>query len=393
VKPSSNPHRLLRISPDATREEIDAAYDRLYSRYEEAAANGDEAAIAMLERLNDAYDSLNDSPPQVDQVPSSSGATTRQPSAMVGGAPRSGTRAADAGAETPLKLRRRSPDRPRAVQRLPQPSRTPYIVVGLLALAALITVIFFVMNRGGGLGGQYASTLDSPYLTGDEPRRGGVVATVNGRPIYQQDYDERVEMDRQVALSDPLMGVFLQNFEGITGTRALDILKQDSLDRLINLEILQQQAVKEGLFPNTSQQAGIIEDAKSKDLTGGQTFEQFLQSRNITAQQYNRRVMRNLAYALMANEYMPKEGTTDARTEAYLKYICSVRNSVDPATQRPNYVVQINLTFAVENPPCTSGLPPEIPLPDLQPEAPDPISTPAGPAGTPTTGPLGPPAP
>jgi hypothetical protein len=293
-----------------------------------------------------------------------------------------------------MKVRRRAPERPRAVQALPQPSRTPYFVVGALAVAALIAAVFLLLNRDGGLSGPYAATLDSRYLTGDEARRGSVVATVNGRPIYQQDYDERVEEDKQVALSDPIMGVFLDNFQGVTGTRALDILKQDSLDRLINLEILQQQAVKEGLFPTAPQQPGIIEDAKAKDLAAGQSFEQFLSSRNITEQQYNRRVMRNLAYALMANAHMPAEGTSDERTEAYLKYICSVRNSVDPATQRPNYDVKINIVFVVpDNPPCTSGLPPELPLPGIEPEAPEPISTPAGPAGTPTTGPIGPPAP
>jgi hypothetical protein len=254
-------------------------------------------------------------------------------------------------------------------------------VVVLGVIAALLAF----GGRGGGSGA--AGNLDSPLLTGDEATRGTIVATVNGRPIYQQDYEERVEADKAMALADPLFGIFLNNFEGYTGTRALDILKQDALDRLINLEIVQQQAVKEGLFPDVVQQRGIIEEAKKRDLQSGQTFEQFLATRNLTEARYNRRVIRNLVYAVMANSHMPAEGNTDQRTEAYARWICETRNKVDPATQRPLYDVKINLTFTVENPPCTSGLPPDIPLPGIDQEAPEPISTPGG------TDPQGPPAP
>jgi hypothetical protein len=190
-----------------------------------------------------------------------------------------------------------------------------------------------------------------------------------------------------------LFVALIGSFDTVTGTRSLDVVNQDTLDTLINLEILQQQAVKEGLFPTANQQPGLIDDAKSRDLASGVTFEQFLQARNITQQQYNRRIVRNVIFAVMANAHMPAEGTSDERMEAFSKWICDLRKSTDPATGKPAYDVKINLTFLVPNPPCSSGLPQDIAIPGIEQEPPEPISTPAAPAGTPSIGPPGPPAP
>ena len=356
---ADNPYRLLKVSRTASPEEIEAAYDRIFSQYEPRAQEGDEAAIAMLERLNTAYDTLtNPQPP------------TRTQSAI----------------RIPQSAIKRP--RPRAVQPLAPPSRAPYIIIGLIAIATLAAVIIILLTRNntaetvpGTVGAPGSDAfLNSPLLTGDEARRGPVVATVNGRPIYQQDYDERTAVDREIALSDPLLGVFLNNFEGITGTRALDILKQDALDRLINVEVIQQQAVKEGVFPNTAQQRDIIAEAKKRDLKEGETFEAFLSSRGITEQQYNRRIIRNLTHTIMAERNMTTGSTSDERIENFSKWVCDTRNKVDPNTNKPIYDIKINLTFTVENPPCTSGLPlPDIALPGVTPEAPEPISTPAAP--------------
>jgi curved DNA-binding protein CbpA len=393
----TNPYKLLKLPATATDSQIETAYNRLFSRYEARAAEGDEAAIAMLERLNEAYDTLSDPDARAKADRSLSDDITVEGRRSKDPLPQS-SRTQPQSTEIPrqIKARPRSAYRPRAVHASPRPSRTPYIILGVVAVTALAVTVFLLMSRSGSNNsspGAMRSTLDSPLMTGDEARRGGIVATVNGRPIYQQDYFERVETDKAIALADPLFSAFVGNFETVTGTRALDILQQDALDRLINLEILQQQAVKEGLFPDANQQPALIEDAKQRDLTGGQTFEQFLQARNISPQQYNRRVIRNLIYAIMANAHMPTTGTSDERTEAFSKWVCDLRRSTNPGTTTPVYDVKINISFMVENPPCTSGLPPDIPLPNIEQEPPEPISTPAEPAETPTPGPVGPPAP
>jgi curved DNA-binding protein CbpA len=51
-------YAILKIEPGATLEEIEDAYDYLFTRYEKRALGGDEAATAYLERLNSAYDTL-----------------------------------------------------------------------------------------------------------------------------------------------------------------------------------------------------------------------------------------------------------------------------------------------------------------------------------------------
>ena len=120
--------------------------------------------------------------------------------------------------------------------------------------------------------------------------------------------------------------------------------------------MLELQARKEGLYPETAaQQNSVVEDAKARELNG-QNFADFLAKRNITAGQYTRRIIRNVVYTLMADAHMPKTGTDDVRKNAFFQWICKTRQSYD---------VKINITFAVSNPPCTSDLPPELPLPGL----------------------------
>jgi hypothetical protein len=212
--------------------------------------------------------------------------------------------------------------------------------------------------------------------------RGSIVATVNGQPIYEQDFLERVDIDKQGALNDPIFGGYIKTLTPYSQTQVLETLKSDSLDRLINFEVLAQQARKEGLYPETAaQQNSIIADAKSRELKG-ESFEEFLKKRNITAGQYTRRIIRNVVYALMADAHMPKTGTPDERRSGFFEWICKTRQSYD---------VKIIVTFAVSNPPCTSDLPPELALPGLDNTVPQDVPT----AVAPTTpqGTLGPPAP
>ena len=221
-----------------------------------------------------------------------------------------------------------------------------YALLGMLAVVVAGGLIFIM--------GQRATTGTRPPAS---ESRGEVLATVNGVPIYSQDWEERLARDKEAALSDPFMAAFLDNFQSITGTRALEVIKSDALDKLINLEVIQQQARKEGLYPTEDQQRLVIEDAKQREVPAGQTFEEFLKHYNITEEQYNRRVVENLVYALMANEHMPKTGTNEEKTNGFIKWICDTRK---------NYDVKVFVTFNVDNPPCTSGLPTDLPLPGVE---------------------------
>jgi hypothetical protein len=206
-----------------------------------------------------------------------------------------------------------------------------------------------------------------------DPSRGQVIASVNGVPIYEDDWKERVDRDKNSALSDPLFSPFVNNFQGVTGTRMLDILGYDAMDKLVNLEIIMQQAKKEGLYPTPAQEQGLINDAKQKDLTNGQSFETFLKDKNISEAKYNRTVIQNVVYTVMADKHIPKEGTSTARTDAWIKWICEVRNSYD--------VKLIKKFFVESNQPCTSGLPSDLPLPGIEQEnIPDEIATEVVPA-------------
>jgi curved DNA-binding protein CbpA len=362
---------LLRVRRDADEAAIDAAYNELFDQYEPQAHEGDQEAVAMLEDLNEARDTLMD--------PRRRAALD----ARLGGPRRSAT-----GTEVSERPRRGTPDgsyngrgransygrrpaasgRPRAVE----PVRTfPVVpvVIGLVAVAAVIITAAILIRQG---------------VSGPPLSMGEVVATVNGEPIYRSEYDERVRKDRENALSDPFFAAMANNFEGITGTRMLDVLQYDALDKLVNLEVIVLQAKKENLFPSEQQQNDLVEQAKANDLQG-RSFEDFLREKGITEEQYRRSVVRNVVYAVMASKYMPQQGSNDERTNAFISWICTTRESYD---------VKINLTFQVENnKPCSSGLPSDVPLTDAlpggeeQPIVPEPEPTgeaPLGPVNTPT---------
>ena len=167
--------------------------------------------------------------------------------------------------------------------------------------------------------------------------------------------------DKANALSDPMFGALFNNFQGITGTRALDALRSDSLDKLINMEVIQQQAKKEGVYPTDPQIDQMVTQAKQSDLQNGQTFESFLQQHNITADRYRRAVTQNVVYTVMADHHVPQTGSNDSKTQGFIDWICTTRKSYD---------VKILVTFSVtDNPPCTSGLPSNLPLPGLDNQA------------------------
>ena len=193
-----------------------------------------------------------------------------------------------------------------------------------------------------------------------DPTRGEVIATVNGVPVYNDDWQERIERDKNSALSDPLFAPFVNNFQGVTGTRMLDVLSYDAMDKLINLEVIMQQAKQEGLHPTPAQEKGLIDEAKAGDLKDGKTFEEFLREKNTNEAKYNRTVIQSVVYTVMANEHLPKTGTAQERTDGFIKWICETRKSYD---------VRILRKFIFEsNVPCTSGLPLDLPLPGIEPE-------------------------
>ena len=51
----------------------------------------------------------------------------------------------------------------------------------------------------------------------------------------------------------------------VTSTRMLDIISQDSLDKLINMQVIVQEAQKEGLYPNDNQVSQLVDQAKQQD--------------------------------------------------------------------------------------------------------------------------------
>lgn len=376
----TNPYTLLRVTPDAAHEEIEAAYERLFDTYEPRAHAGDAEAIALLEELNEAFDALSDperraaidaelegEAAQEPARPTRRRSTYARPEA--GARPQSrGRSGSDVGrtgrAAQTVKTRQRARSGSRGDER-PVLPLVPILLIGLLAFGLAIAITYYFVTRGSG-----AQT----------ENRGAVVATVNGQPIYEQDYLERVEMDKQSVLNDPIMGPYLQSLTPFSQTQVLETFKSDSLDRLINFEVLMQQARKEGLYPTTeAQQRSLIEETKGREVTGV-SFEEFLRQRNITEGQYNRRIIRNVVYTVMADAHAPKTGTEEERRNAFFQWICQTRQS---------YTVKINITFSVQNPPCTSDLPPELPMPGVETTVPEPEGTtvPATPQG-----PVGPPA-
>jgi hypothetical protein len=326
---------------------IEDAYDRLFDRYEPKAQEGDTEAIDMLNALNDARDTLVDprSRAALDRslaqglgAAGDEGRKRREersrPSAPVG------TSRSAAPSSRPSSVRARS--RVRYVETRPQrniASMMPLFIIAAFLLFALGVAITYLISRGP----------TTPV--------GDVVATVNGEPIYRQEFDDQVTKDRNAAINDPMFGVLFNNFQGITGTRMLDSLKFDSLDKLINMKVILQQAKKEGNYPTDSMIDGMVAQAKQADLQPNQTFESFLQQHAITPDQYRKAVTENVVYSVMANQHMPKEGTADEKTEGFIRWICTTRQSYD---------VKIMMEFIVkDNPSCTSGLPSNMPLPGI----------------------------
>lgn len=392
-----NPYTVLNVPQDASSDEIEDAYDALFDAYEPEARAGDAAAIELLHSLNAAHEILLDpqSRAEVDAAlrqPAQKGTVQAQPTLAPTGtatkpvgakpntpepntntmgadtrrasttrpargnkpgantAPRRGSTPIGQAAGATVRVRPRASNASRAVQPAPNTRRATLLIAGTLLLVLLGAVAVFLLLRPKDTAG-----LAAPLPP--DPNRGEVLAAVNGVPIYHDDWQVRLDKDKSGALSDPLFAPFINNFQGITGTRMLDILGYDAMDKLINLEMIQQQAKKEGLYPTQKQQEGLISDAKKQDLKNGQTFEQFLQDKKITEDRYNRTVIENVVYTVVANEHLPKSGTADARTNGFVKWICDTRKGYD---------VKIYRKFTVaENQPCTSGLPSDLPLPGL----------------------------
>jgi curved DNA-binding protein CbpA len=353
-----DPYRILKVPRNSSLEGIEEAYDRLFDRYEALAREGDKAATEKLNQLNEARDALVDPDvrSQVDAELADSDAR------------RAAARRGESVQGTSGTLRLRPRGRPSAQTDV----RTVSSMFPWIAAVAVLGVALVI-------GIMYLNSARAPISNGfGSAGPGTVVATVNDRPIYEREYNERVERDKQNALNDPVFGALFNNFQGITGTRALDALSQDALDKLVNFEVIMQQAEKEGLYPTEQQQQGLIADAKANDLKGGESFEQFLAARAITEEQYNRTVVQNVVYTVMANAHIPQTGTPEERTNAWIEWICATRN---------DYTVQINLTFVLkDNPPCTSGLPADLPLPGIDTTVPDDVPTkvvPSEPQATP----------
>lgn len=363
---------------DATTDEIEDAYDSLYDLHEPRARAGNQREIAFLQSLNEARETLVDprrraaldaqlSRPARKPAPGPrrpAETTTRRGSATpVTSQGRETGRAASANMEAPpTRARRRSAPRPRAIEPQVRSRRSLILTASVLLLVLVFGVALFLLLRPRDPGFRVTSgpAAGAVLVVTPDATRGDIVATVNGVPIYQDDWEERLDRDKNSALSDPLFSPFVNNFQGITGTRMLDILSYDALDKLINLEIIMQQAKKEGLYPTPAQEPGLIAEAKSRDLVGGKTFQQFLSDVGITEARYNRTVIQNVVYTVMADRYIPKTGSSNERTDGFIKYICNLRQA---------YTVQLYKKFVVaENAPCTSGLPTDLPLPGIEQE-------------------------
>jgi hypothetical protein len=362
--PEQNPYELLQVPRDASLDEIEDAYDALYDLHEPAARGGDEREIAFLTDLNEAREVLLD-PQRRAHLDQKLHERPRRPAKYAGPRTPPSMRAQETvprraaapspGAATytgavPAKVRRRSGPRPRYVAPPTRNMRVPVLVAGALMVVLVFALAIFLLMRGpqGGL----SVPLD--------PARGEVIATVNGVPVYADDWQERIERDKNSALSDPLFSPFVNNFQGVTGTRMLDILSYDAMDKLINMEVIMQQAKKEGLYPTPAQEKGLIDEAKTTDLQGGVSFEAFLRDKNLSEAKYNRTVIQNVVYTVMADRHVPKTGTSQARTDGFIKWICETRKSYD---------VRILRKFLLEsNVPCTSGLPSDLPLPGVEQE-------------------------
>lgn len=363
-----NPYEVLGIAQNASISEIEDAYDTLFDQSEPHAQAGDADAIAFLHDLNEARDTLvdPDSRAALDARLAQAADRQRRRAEQAARPPRPTPAPPTPPRERPAQQRSastrsqrpqaRAGDRPTTIRtrrrasyalEVYEPRRNwlsywPYFAVILVLGFALAVTTTFLASRGS-------------CVPADLPT-GPAVATVNDVPIYQRELDEREAIDKQGALSDPLFQAFFDP-NTITGTRALDTLKYDSLDKLVNMEVIVQQAKKEGVWPTDAQQKSLIQQAAAGDEQPGESFEQLLCRLNVSEAKYSRAVIENVVYSVMANEHMPQTGSDAARTDGFIKWICDTRQS---------YSVSLLMTFLVkDNPPCTSGLPSDVPLPGL----------------------------
>ena len=88
----------------------------------------------------------------------------------------------------------------------------PFFIIIAFLFSRLPLLSLILLNNG------------SPTATAAGGDSSTVVATVNGQPIYQDDFNDQVNKDKTNALNDPMFGALFNNFQGITGTRALEEL-------------------------------------------------------------------------------------------------------------------------------------------------------------------------
>ncbi len=365
-----NPYEILQIPASATLDEIEDAYDALFDEYEAPAQAGDPRAVELLNALNGARDTLVDPDRRaqldgslVEQktAPPPAGATKRVAAKVKDAASReersrnapparkqqqrtSQTRAQTRASVSASQSRRAGSY---AIGGAARPSRSwvsylPYIILIAVLGFGIAVGVSYLQNKGS-------------CVPADIPT-GATVATVDNVPIYQRDWDVRESTDKRNVLSDPLFASFFDS-STITGTRALDALKFDSLDKLINMEVIQQQAKKEGLYPTEDQQKTLVDQAYASDRKGAESFNDLLCRLQVSEATYRRTIIENIVYTVVANQHMPATGTSETKTDAFINWICSTRQ---------NYNVQIMATFLVSNnPSCTSGLPSDIRLPGI----------------------------
>lgn len=353
-----NPYKVLQLHRDADDAEIEDAYDRLFDEYEPQAHAGDAEAARLLEELNRAHDILLDPDRRAaldDQLASRSlggqdagrkattaTATMSRGSAVTATGPRQRSATVDR-ASAQGKRRSGSGVRPRSVQPQTSTSTTPFIIGGILLVIVVGVVVFLIARNANGASNSGVNT---------DP--GAIVATVSGQPIYERELNDRYEKDRQQQLSEPLIaGIIAEG--GITSTRVLDVIKQDALDKLINMEVIMQQARKENMYPDANTQNDLITQAKQTDVQPGQSFEDSLVQHGITEDQYTRNVVTSAVYRIMASQHLLPT-SSDPQTD-FINWICKTRQDYD---------VKILITFSTsdQNKPCSSGLPSDIDLTD-----------------------------
>jgi hypothetical protein len=344
-----NPYKVLQVPRDADEVAIEQAYNRLFDRYESQAYAGDAEATRMLEELNRARDILIDPARRAALDERLSGSSTQasgQKSAMAtmsraAVAPAARPRSqATTGTRTGTQRRTGSSTRPRSVARQRSLSPVPLVVGGLVLLVVVAVAVYFISKNASGSSGS--------------ANPGAAVATVNGQPIYERDLNDRYERDKAQQMSEPLIASIAAE-GGITATRMFDAIKQDALDKLINMEVIQQEARKEKLYPDAKTQSDLIEQAKQTDVQPGESFENSLKAHGLTEDQYNRNVITSAVYRVIASKYVPTTGSDSDRQTAFINWICKTREGYD---------VKIFIKFSTsnDNQPCSSGLPSDIDL-------------------------------